>query len=67
MLNLSKITISVSRDFLKGKRKRSPKVKDSCSSKQIDEQEYYKPAVELLYKIIKDLSGTGEVLLDFCR
>ena len=60
MLNLSKITISVSRDFLKDKSNCSPKVKGSCSSKQIDEQEYYKPAVELLYKIIKERKNCDE-------
>lgn len=53
MLNEKTIKISVTRDFLKNKDNSSPKVKVSCSSNQIAEQEYYKPAVELIYKIMK--------------
>lgn len=60
MLNLSKITISVTRDFFKGKSKRSPKVKSSCSSKQVYEQVYYEPAVELIYKILKERKNNNE-------
>lgn len=54
MLNINKIQIFVSRDYLKNKSKRSPRVKSSCSSKQIDEQEYYQPLIELLYIILKE-------------
>lgn len=54
MLNEKTIKISVTRDFLKKKSNNSsPKVKVSCSSNQIAEQEYYKPAVELIYKILR--------------
>lgn len=54
MLNEATIKISVTRDFLKKKSNNSsPKVKVSCSSNQIAEQEYYEPAVELIYKIMK--------------
>lgn len=53
MLNEATIKISVTRDFLKNKDNSSPKVKASCSSNQIAEQEYYKPAVELIYQIMK--------------
>lgn len=54
MLNETTIKISVTRDFLKKRNNNSsPKVKVSCSSNQIAEQEYYKPAVELIYKIMK--------------
>lgn len=54
MLNEHTIKISVTRDFLKKKSNNSsPKVKVSCSSNQIAKQEYYKPAVELIYKIMK--------------
>lgn len=53
MLNEQTIKISVTRDFLKNKDNSSPKVKVSCSSNQIAEQEYYKPAVELIYNILK--------------
>ena len=54
MMNEKIIKISVTRDFLKNKDNSSPKVKVSCSSKQIAEQDYYKPAVELIYKILKE-------------
>jgi len=53
MLNEQIIKISVTRDFLKNKDNSSPKVKVSCSSNQIDEQDYYKPAVELIYNFLK--------------
>lgn len=53
MLNETTIKISVTRDFLKNKDNSSPKVKVSCSSNQIAEQDYYKPAVELIYNILK--------------
>lgn len=53
MLNETTIKISVTRDFLKKKDNSSPKVKVFCSSNQIAEQEYYKPAVELIYNILK--------------
>lgn len=53
MLNETTIKISVTRDFIKKKSNSSPKVKVSCSSNQIAEQEYYKPAVELIYNILK--------------
>ena len=53
MLNEQTIKISITRDFLKKKDNSSPKVKISCSSNQIDKQKYYKPAVELIYKILK--------------
>lgn len=54
MMNEKIIKISVTRDFLKNKDNSSPKVKVSCSSNQIAEQDYYKPAVELIYKILKE-------------
>lgn len=54
MMNEKIIKISVTRDFLKRKDNSSPKVKVSCSSNQIAEQDYYKPAVELIYKILKE-------------
>ena len=58
MLNEKTIKISVTRDFLKKKNNNSsPKVKVSCSSNQIAEQEYYKPAVELIYNILKGNKG----------
>ncbi len=58
MLNEKTIKISVTRDFLKKKSNNSsPKVKVSCSSNQIAEQEYYKPMVEIIYNILK---GTKE-------
>jgi len=58
MLNEATIKISVTRDFLKKKSNNSsPKVKVSCSSNQIAEQEYYKPAVELIYNILKGNKG----------
>lgn len=61
MLNLSKITISVTRDFFKGKKSKcSPKVKSSCSSKQVYEQVYYEPVVELIYKILKERKNNNE-------
>lgn len=60
MLDIRKIKISVTRDFLKHKNNSSPKAKSSCSSKQIDEQEYYKPAVELIYKILKEREDNNE-------
>lgn len=53
MLNEATIKISVTRDFLKNKDNSSPKVKKSCSSNQIAEKEYYKPAVELIYNFLK--------------
>lgn len=54
MLKEKIIKISVTRDFLKNKDNSSPKVKVSCSSNQIAEQDYYKPAVELIYTILKE-------------
>lgn len=60
MLNETTIKISVTRDFLKKKDNSSPKVKVSCSSNQIAEQEYYKPAVELIYKILKESEKNNE-------
>lgn len=53
MLNEKIVKISVARDFLKKKGNSLPKVNVSCSSKQIAEQDYYKPAAELIYNILK--------------
>lgn len=54
MMNIKNIKIFVTRDFLKNKNNTSPKVKYFYSPKQIDEQKGYKPAVELIYRIIKE-------------
>lgn len=54
MLNEQLIKIISSRDYLKRSDNNSPKVNISYSQKLISENEYYKPTVELIYKIIKE-------------
>lgn len=54
MLNQSVFKIIVNRNYLKCKDFSSPKVKVSLLANQVDKNEYYKPIVELIYRIISE-------------
>ncbi len=54
MLKQGVFKIRVNRDYLKNKSATSPQVKFTNSFDEIDLEKYYKPMVELIYKLLKE-------------
>lgn len=54
MLNQGIYKIRVSRDYLKNKSTTAPQVKFKDLISEIDLEKYYKPMVELIYKLLKE-------------
>ena len=54
MLQQGVFKIRVNRDYLKNKSTTAPQVKFKDLFSEIDLEKYYKPMVELIYKLLKE-------------
>ena len=54
MLQQGVFKIRVNRDYLKNKNAASPQVKFNILFEKIELEKYYKPMVELIYKLLKE-------------
>lgn len=66
MLNQGVFKIRVNRDYIKNKNSTSPQVKFTNLFDEIDLEKYYKPMVELIYKILEERMNCNDEKNNCC-